>query len=140
MHEFVRVYRPYVRAAGWLVLVILAWYVFSQTSAALKAPMPEVKETKPPVSITSTPKPDKAKTASAKPKVNAIGQIRVTIAGSLNIRASADRGSAVVGSAPKGTKLAVLSKEDGWYKISAPSGVKGYVTASSRFVETVWMR
>ena len=68
-----------------------------------------------------------------------IGKIRVLVSG-LNLRSSPRKTRNVIGLLKKGTVLSVLSKQDGWYEVEAPTGKKGFVSADLKYIQVMEMR
>lgn len=142
MEEFVRVYRPYFRMGGWLLLAGLVWYVASQAIGVLNAPMIQTKGEKTQVSLTvpgSSAKPSKKTKASSRAQAR-IGVVKVVVSPSLNMRDEPSRGGKLVGSVKKGARLSVLGKDGKWYEVVDSKGRSGFVSAGSRFVKVVWMK
>ncbi|MCW4114726.1 amidase [Aurantimonas sp. MSK8Z-1] len=57
----------------------------------------------------------------------------VTTAGALNFRGAPD--GEVTGSLPRGTDVAILDSDDGWYRVRSPAGYLGWVSA--RYVSLI---
>ncbi len=139
--------RKYFRIAAWVALAVLAIYMLTQVTAVMseQSDMASSADTVTADSEAtgdveaagaSTPEP-KATTTTAAPGPKTIGQIEVVISGSLNIRATPNTSAKVLGSAVKGSKLGVIAKEDGWYKVVDSNGIQGYVSADGRFVKVL---
>ncbi len=65
-----------------------------------------------------------------KVKKNVFPKTMKVIGGSLALRASASTKAALIRYYPAGTKVTVSSITDGWAKVTAPDGKKGYMMAS----------
>lgn len=141
--------RKYFRIAGWVVLALFALYVFggvraalneqSDTAASTESVSADAEATGDAVATGADGGETKATSTTKGAEPKRIGEVEVVISGSLNIRSSTSTSSKVVGSAPKGSKLGVLAKESGWYKVVDSKGLEGYVSADGRFVKVLSM-
>jgi cytoskeletal protein RodZ len=127
---------PIVRVARWTVpwvlFAVVAWYLWGfYTEFQLGARTTAASYV--------TPEQAALQTTSTVPASSTVpaGQIGVALVDGVRLRTTPTANGQVSASVGKGTKLILLEKKNGWYRVRDPLGHVGWVTASDKFIQIV---
>jgi uncharacterized protein YgiM (DUF1202 family) len=71
---------------------------------------------------------------SAEEESSGSSRVVIVVQNGLNFRSDAALTSTVLDTLARNTQLELIAEENGWYKVKAPDGTVGYVSASPQYV------